>query len=535
MKPIYRVLLSVLSGLLLSLPWLGFPGWVLFVAFLPLFYLENYYAEHKEKYASVSFWGNAFLAVLVWNGVTTWWIAFATFTGALMAVVVNAFLMSLVLWLGHFARRQLKRSLGYIALTGFWISFEYLHFRWDIEWPWLTLGNGFANHVKLIQWYEFTGVLGGTLWVLWVNILLVKGIAKIKSTNRLKTISSGMIVSIVIFLPVIVSLRMYNHYQEKEQPRNIVIVQPNINPYAEDYSLDAENAKLRKFFQIAREAANEQTDFILGPETIVENYLNWNVDDYKESAQYFMFKNFKNEYPGAELMFGVSACKFYEGENEAPPTARQKNGKYFDVFNSAVFMRNNGELQFYHKSILVSGVEKIPFLKYFGFLKNAFIDLGGTSGNLGKQEESSVFETSSGTKVAPVICYESVFGGYLTTFVQKGAELIFIITNDGWWRNTPGYKQHLSFARLRAVETRRSIARAANTGISCFINQRGDVLQQTNWWQPASISGQLNANNRITFYVKYGDYLGRILLFVSVLILLFLVAGTLQKDKKNPH
>ena len=134
-----------------------------------------------------------------------------------------------------------------------------------------------------------------------------------------------------------------------------------------------------------------------------------------------------------------------------------------------------------------------------------------------------------GTKIAPVICYESVFGEYITSYVQKGAQLIFIITNDGWWKNTPGYKQHMSFARLRAVETRRSIARSANTGISCYINQRGDVMQPTKWWVEASVKGKLNINSTITFYVKYGDYIARISLFSSILLLMIMLSERFRR------
>jgi apolipoprotein N-acyltransferase len=535
MKRIYRLLLSVLSGLLLSLPWLGFPGPVLFIAFLPLFYLENYFIENKEKYATVSFWGHAFLAVLIWNALTTWWISYATIVGAIMAIFVNSFLMSLVLWLAHFARRNLKHGLGYIALAGFWVSFEYFHFRWDIEWPWLTLGNGFANNVKFIQWYEFTGVFGGTLWALTVNILLLRFFIRAREKAFAQLVIPVFSILLLIFIPAIVSMTMYNRYQEKNNPESIVIVQPNIDPYSEYYSLKAENAKLQKFMQLADRKANEQTNFILGPETVVENYINWNVDDMKNNPQYSMLKNFINKYPNTELIFGVSSSKFYDGKNGASLTARFRDGKYFDVFNSAVFLQKNGDYQWYHKSILVSGVEKVPFLKYFGFLENIFFDLGGTSGNLGSQEEPSVFVSKDSIKVAPVICYESVFGGYLTSFIKKGAGLIFILTNDGWWRNSPGYRQHLSFARLRAIETRRSIARAANTGISCFINQRGDIIQKTPWWKPAVISGELNVNDEITFYVKSGDYIARIFLFVSVLLVLYLLSVQLQKGKKNPH
>ncbi|MFW5773350.1 MAG: apolipoprotein N-acyltransferase [Tangfeifania sp.] len=134
------------------------------------------------------------------------------------------------------------------------------------------------------------------------------------------------------------------------------------------------------------------------------------------------------------------------------------------------------------------------------------------------------------SKAAPVICYESVFGEYLTDYVKKGAEFIVIITNDGWWRNTPGYKQHLSFARLRAIETRRSIARSANTGISAFINQRGDLVQTTQWWSETAIKDSVKLNDKITFYVRYGDYIARVSVFVSVLLILYLfVRKKIQK------
>jgi apolipoprotein N-acyltransferase len=173
--------------------------------------------------------------------------------------------------------------------------------------------------------------------------------------------------------------------------------------------------------------------------------------------------------------------------------------------------------------MLVVGVEKMPFAKYLGFLGDFVINIGGTTNSLGSQDEPSNFISKDKTQVAPVICYESVFGEFVTKYIQKGAGLIFIITNDGWWKNTPGYHQHLSFASLRAIETRRSIARCANTGISCFINQRGDISQATEWWVPAAINGTLNANDKMTFYVRFGDYIARISLFFSVLLVLRLL------------
>ena len=229
---------------------------------------------------------------------------------------------------------------------------------------------------------------------------------------------------------------------------------------------------------------------------------------------------------------GVSSFRIYPDNEHATSTARHRDGMIYDMYNTALFLGRSGEPKVYHKSILVVGVEKMPFLKYLGFLGDLVINIGGTSSSLGVQNEPTNFIANDGLQVAPVICYESVFGSYVAKYVQKGAGLIFIITNDGWWKNTPGYKQHFAFSRLRAIETRRSIARSANTGISCFINQRGDVLQSTDWWQEEVIQGTLNVNTKLTFYVKYGDYIARISMFVAVLILLFLISQKLLQNDK---
>jgi len=532
MKRRTRILLSVLSGILLSLAWLGFPGWTLFIAFLPLLYLDHFFAERKSEFRSVSFWSHAFLSFFIWNILTTWWIVHATAAGAAMAIVTNSFLMSLTFWLAHIARRNFRSNLGTISMVVFWISFEYFHFHWDIEWPWLTLGNGFANNVKIVQWYEYTGTLGGTLWVLVMNILIFKLIINWLQTRTFKgSVYQLSAFTVLLIVPITFSLITYFSYVEKENPRNIVIVQPNIDPYSESYDAQAENEKLQIFLNLASSKTDEKTDFIIGPQTLFENPGFWNEDQLHSNTQLLQLSGFLQNYPNAEMVFGVSSYKTYPDKKSAPPTARTRNDMTYDMFNTAIFLGRNGQTQIYHKSILVVGVEKMPFAKYLGFLGDLVINIGGTSNSLGRQEEPSNFIPKDKTEVAPVICYESVFGEYVTKYVRKGAQMIFIITNDGWWKNTPGYHQHLSFARIRAIETRRSIARSANTGISCFINQRGDVLQATDWWVEAAIKGSINANDEITFYVKAGDYIARISLFVAALILLQLISVWVMRKK----
>ena len=163
----------------------------------------------------------------------------------------------------------------------------------------------------------------------------------------------------------------------------------------------------------------------------------------------------------------------------------------------------------------------MPYPQYFNFLEDWAIDLGGATGSLAIDKERHVF-TAPGSpfRAGVAICYESIYGRFYTEYVKKGANLMFIITNDGWWGDTPGYLQHLTFASLRAVETRRSIARSANTGISAFINQRGEITERTGWWTPATLKGTLHANEKVTFYVTCGDYIGRLACLVSLLLLL---------------
>jgi apolipoprotein N-acyltransferase len=147
-------------------------------------------------------------------------------------------------------------------------------------------------------------------------------------------------------------------------------------------------------------------------------------------------------------------------------------------------------------------------------------ELGGVNrGYSTKVVGTSFLNAGSSNKIAPVICYESVFGEYIANHIRDGAGAIFIITNDGWWKNTNGYKHHLSYASLRAIETRRPVIRSANTGISCFIDIRGEIILKTEWWVPSVIKSKFNYENRLTPYVRFGDYLLYIACVISILTL----------------
>jgi apolipoprotein N-acyltransferase len=523
------LLLSVISGLMLSLPWISTSfSLVLFFAFVPLLVVEDQIFRQKQSQRSIVLFFHAFVTLFIWNVLSTWWIAYVSFSGMLLITGINAFLMACVWWMMHLVRRRFAVQTGYFSLIVFWLTFEYLHFHWSIQWPWMTLGNGFANSVQLIQWYEYTGVLGGSLWILLANILLFLVYKGFSDKNFSRSLQLSVWVLLLISLPVCGSLYRYYTYSENGKTREIVVLQPNINPYSEKFSgINADEQTLR-LISLAETIVTDSTDYVLAPETALATM--WEGGKMKQNQILIPINSFINKYPRIRFVAGaITQKRLGTNENISYSARRTGDGGFYDVFNSALLLDYSLNVQIGHKSILVSGVEKMPFQKYFSFLGKYVINIGGVGGSLSSAIQPTVFEGASHDKIGSVICFESAFGEYVGSTVKKGANLIFIMTNDGWWKDSPGITQHFAFSRLRAVETRRSLVRSANTGISGFINERGDVIKKTNINSCVAVSAKICMSDRITFYVKYGDYLGRLSLYLSGLMLVYLLADLFRK------
>jgi len=533
LKKYHLLLISLLGGVLLSLAWpeRGFAP-LLFIGFIPFLFIEDYIFKHRDHYSKISVFLVTFPGFLLWNMLTTWWIWISTDFGAILAWVLNSMFMSATLYFFHFTRRAMPSRQNQFSLIFFWISYEYFHHNWDGTWPWLSLGNGFANWHEWIQWYEYTGIFGGALWILLANILLYQLLERIwKKEKSTRIIIPAIITILLIVLPVLQSYRLYNRYKEKPWPVDVIVIQPNIDPYNEQYSLPPSEI-LATNLTLARQKIDGMADFVVSPESsIQENVWEERLDD---SRSLDTLQTFLAGFPKAGYVIGASTYHHFEPGDKLSATARKYRSSegHYDVFNSAIYLDSTGSIRIHHKSKLTPGVEKMPFARLMKPLENLAVNLGGTVGSLGVDKERTVFtRPADSLKVAPVICYESVFGSYVTQYIRKGANLIFVITNDGWWGNTPGHRQHFTFSQLRAIETRRSIARSANTGISAFIDQRGDVYQKTKYWEPAVIRQVINANDKITFYVKYGDYIARLSAFVAVFLLLIAISFSLRRKQ----
>jgi len=529
-----NIVLAIISGLLLWAAWPPSPLFpLIFIAFVPLLILEKRIANDEKKKKGWRFFKLVFLAMFIWNLATTYWIWYATASvGAGPASAGSWILNSLFMtipWVGYQRiKRRFSPRIAFLSLISFWLCFEFLHFIWELAWPWLTLGNVFAKFPALIQWYEITGASGGTLWILIVNIFFFLKV--FNPNNQSKTRRKIALGFILIGLPMILSVVRFSTYKNIGQPINVSIIQPNLDPYTENKEYWQQEEISDRLANLSAKHVTTETDYIILPESSLPDYPWVSKMDLSPGIQ--RLKSLNQKAPNAKVVMGADVYENY-GTVKETATARyaEQAGIYYDVYNAAIQFAVDDTTEVYAKSKLVPGVERMPYPQFFRFLEKLIINLGGATGSRGTQKEREVFSSGKANIAVPV-CYESIFGDYLSKFVKNGADVIFIITNDGWWNDTPGYKQHFHYSKLRAIENRRSIARSANTGISAFIDQKGVVTDRTGWWVETGLQGSILTNSKLTFFTKHGDVLGRIAVLLTIIISLISLVNRFTKGFK---
>ncbi|MBR4775430.1 MAG: apolipoprotein N-acyltransferase [Bacteroidales bacterium] len=521
--------LALLFTLLMSLPWLvPHMGCTVLVGLLPLLVMERLATRNRTRRF---FWWH-YGSFVLWNAVTTWWVGEATVGGAVFAILANALQMSLVFGSFRWVKKRLGGVLPYLYLAAAWIAWERFYLTSaQITWPWLVLGNAFADTTSLIQWYSVTGHLGGSLWVWTANLSLFGGMVALSDGslsrwNVKARVAALAGIVVAFFGPMIWSACLRFH--EEGAPLEVVIGQPNLDPYQKFESLSQEEQDARFLAQL--EKAEWPTDssrvLVLGPETLTPLIF---TDEVAEDSSFRRYQNFLQGHPSARLLFGASTYDRSPSALDPCSFVVANNQYWLTEHNSAILMDAAGHYDLYHKSKLVVGVESTPYPRFFIPLENF---LGGSL--MGKdvgQKEIACLSLGGDTpndaiKVGAAVCYESVFGDFCAGYVRKGANLLAVITNDAWWGDTPGYGQHLNYSRLRAIETRRWVARCGNTGISAIIDPCGRIVKRSPWWEEAVLQGQVQLLEGESFFVRHGDITGR----AAVLLFLLLGAAALVRS-----
>ncbi len=501
---------AISSGFLFALSWpsSGFP-FLIFFAFIPLLsYIESNPSPKLFDIFRVSFF-----AFLLWNASAAWWMIKYHFVGGSMVILINSFLMAIVIaTFGFLKQKKIAGNKKYIAFVALWLTMEWMHMHWDLSWPWLTLGNAFATHPKLIQWYSYTGVFGGSLWILVSNILLFNFFEKAKT----KKISFSLIILLIltlsiIFIPILLSFKLLNkENSNKLEELNCLLIQQNTNPYNEKESFTVINNRL---ISMVKDNIDTTTQLVILPETAIANEIN--VEKIEKNQEISEFIALQNQYPKASFLVGATT---YSNDSRDKKT-----------YNSAIYIGKNGKIETYHKSKLVPGVEEYPFkwitIPIIKWITGNVYDKKYSSG-----DKQSCFSTNDSTsKIAVAICYESLYGSYISKFFNKGANAIVLITNDGWWDNTDGYRQHLAISQIRAIENSSTMVRVANTGISAIINANGLIDSQTEWDKQTTLKKTIKMKTKLTFYEIYGDFILTIANLITLFYGLLVFSASIQK------
>ena len=526
--------LVLLFAVLMSVPFIvPHTGILALLGLVPLLCMERIASGAGVRRV----WIYHYSAFVLWNAFTTFWVCNATVGGGLFAIFANALQMSLIFGLFRKSKKYFRGALPYIFLATAWIAWERFYFDAEISWPWLVLGNAFARSTWAVQWYEFTGLLGGSLWI-WTCNLAVFGLMCVLSDGRWNCFNwkakaaSLSSLAVAFILPLAVSPvigRQYDDSMDSDNCLDVMMIQPNIDPYHKFQAMSQQEQNNLLLGMVQEELAERTPDngklLVLAPETFTSDVI---VGDYSRSSTWRQITGFLEKHPDVNMLFGASSYEYIDSALPPSKTARRVRDRlWVESHNSALMTDGSGRTEIFHKNKLVVAVEKTPYPALFCPIDDL---LGGVMGRCVGQGDISLLHVESKAGSLPVgcaICYESVYPEYYTGYVRKGARLMTIITNDAWWGDTPGYRQHLHYACLRAIETRRAIARCANTGISAIISPGGKIVASTPWWEACTLEGKIPVRDDITFFVAHGDITGRVCTFVFILLLMALAVRLL--------
>ena len=317
---------AVLSGILLSVSWptYGIPFFI-FVAFIPLLFVEENISQSDIKRKGWAVFGCSYLTFIIWNIITTGWLYKSQNpdgSPALMAVVfpilVNSLLMSTAFQLYHWYKKGKKLPWGLVFFAFVWMSFEYFHMAWEFTWPWLNLGNSFADYPQLIQWYDTLGATGGSFWILTLNALIFYIFKTWWAEKRFLVKTSAAVLGLIA-VPMMISLFKYHQFDEKPIGKvRVMMLQPNLDPYHEKYQKDSLQI-VQELFSLAENSS--KIDFYLSPETSFPGYGGLSEKGLHNSQSIHMVENFLKTHPKSVFMGGVSTHKIYNNDEEKPESA----------------------------------------------------------------------------------------------------------------------------------------------------------------------------------------------------------------------
>lgn len=483
-------IISVSAGILLGL---SFPPINLSFLSIPAFILLFHLSQKCDSYKQLAYYSYA--GFVVWNLIGTYWLMMASLPAGVAAILANSVLMTIPLCLGkYFSNKSSSPFLIALLQTAAWVGYEFLHHNWDLSWTWLAIGNGWANWISIIQYISVTGFLGISFWVILTASLTYQFIL-----NRQRTVQYAAIGVFLIFPAW--SFLLYSGSEmtsESQEPIEVAIIQPNHDSYQEFGGMSGLPEVVDSLISLSARTVTPQTQLVVWPENAIDGYIFTNSSITSRIADSARAWN-------TNFVIGAGLYKTYP-EDSVGLFRGTYRGLPYNAFNATVFVDNKGNITDYEKANLVPIVERVPFINTIAatdFFN--WVDWGSIAG-FGKGSTPDQLSTNNFTTPG-LICYDSVYPSWIREFMKQDATFLTIITNDGWWGDTSGHHQHFAFARLRAIEFDRWIARSANNGISGFIDPDGRITHKTDYWVRTGFTGTIQNRNTQTIYTRFGNWL----------------------------
>lgn len=530
--------LLVFSGVMLACAFPPFPtGFLAALGFVPLLIV----LDERKNLADV--FKATYVAFFVWNLIALAWISGFThlrdiylFGAGAAVVLVHPVVMTIPMIAYAGMRNIFGRTQALVFLPFFYVAFEYVHSITEFAFPWLTLGNTQTYNLSAIQFASITGVYGISFWLVVLNVLSYY-IYKRNSIGDWKWSSQKSISLIVLTFLIYLAPQFYGSIvlrtaavDEVDSVR-IGIVQPNIDPF-EKWS-EHRVEQFLKHQEMTEAFRSQRVDMVIWPETATPFYILTQQNRY-------VFDQLMEQVSsiGTPLLTGIPDVYYYRPDESVPRGSKiiEATGERYDTYNSSMLVHpHRDDIQKYAKIKLVPFAERVPYLELYPFMETFQWQLG--LGGWGIGRDTAVLQLtradSSIVHFSNMICYESIYPSFVAGFVRRGAQFLTIITNDSWWGNLQGPYQHEQYAVLRAIETRRWIARCANGGISCFIDPYGRIHSPTTMFTKTILVGSVKARNEITPYVRAGDWLAQLCVIVFALGLTAAMGQRFRERKRR--
>lgn len=519
-----RILLSILSGLLLAFSFPPFrSGFFIFFALIPLLIVLEDLKTRKE----IIFY--SYISLVIFHAIAVYWLGgwsqntdIFMMIGAVFTILINPFIYIIGIALYIYIRKNSGIKISLFSFIAIWLTIEYLRSIGDFAGPWLLLGNALSYNLALIQCADIFGVYGISFVILVINVLIYVSIKNLQDKHYRFALNKISIVIIILLFQFIYGKIILNEGFYSGQELKVGLVQPNFDPW-DKWNAGSLDQQIELYLSLSDSCVKNGAEYILWPESALPVFLlSGNFPEQVNKIQEFVNKN--NVY----IATGVPLLNRYSKKDAIPSDAKFSEidtSLIYTTYNGAVlFEPNKNVTQFYEKMRLVPFSERTPYLEYIPILGDLVKwSVGISNWNVGKEQTVFNFSLSSGDtlKFATLICYESVFPAFTTGFTEKGANFITIITNDSWFGEFSGPQQHKQFASFRSVENRRWIARAANGGISCFIDPYGRFFKETEMYKRTFVVGSIYSENNISLYVKYKDIICYICSLFSISIFIF--------------